>query len=75
MTINYFESFNSHGKQIVDFLKKLKEKQEISDKVYSELYPTGSRPGILYSLFEIDKSIFDWVPRFCPILSAIETPT
>ena len=28
--------------KIVQLLKRLTEKQEISDKVYNELYPTGS---------------------------------
>ena len=31
-------------------LKKLKEKQEIFDKVHNELYPTGSIPGLSYQL-------------------------
>ena len=33
--------------KIVQLLKRLKEKQEISDKVCNELYPTGSTPSIL----------------------------
>ena len=61
--------------KIVELLKRLKEKQEISDKVYKELYPTGSKPGILYGLCKIHKSIVDGVPPFRPILSAIGTPT
>ena len=32
--------------KIVELLKKLKEKQEISDKIYKELYPAGFRPSI-----------------------------
>ena len=39
--------------KIVEFLKRLKKKQEISDKVYNELYPTGSKPGTLHSLCKI----------------------
>ena len=31
-------------------LKKLKEKQDIFDKVRNELYPTGSIPGLSYQL-------------------------
>ena len=31
-------------------LKKLKEKQDIFDKVHNELYPTGSLPGLSYQL-------------------------
>ena len=60
--------------KIIEILKKLKEKQKISDKVYNELYPTFSKPGILYS-FKIHKSVADGVPTFCPILSAIGTST
>ena len=61
--------------KIVQLLKRLKEKQEISDKVYNELYHTRSKPGILYGLCKIHKSIVDGVPPFRPILSAIGTPT
>ena len=61
--------------KIVELLKRLKEKQEISDKVYRELYPAGSKPGILCGLCKIHKSIVDGVPPFRPILSAIGTPT
>ena len=61
--------------KIVQLLKRLKEKQEISDKVYNELYPTDLKPGILYGLCKIHKSIVDGVTPFCPIMSAIGTPT
>ena len=43
--------------KIARLLKKLKEKQEISDKVYNELYPVSSKPGIFYGLCKIHKSI------------------
>ena len=61
--------------KIAQLLKRLKEKQEISDKVYNELHPASSKPGILYGLCKIHKSIVDGVPPFRPILSAIGTPT
>ena len=61
--------------KIAELLKRLKEKQEISDKVYNELYPTGSKPGTLNGLCKIHKSIVDGVSPFHPILSAIRTPT
>ena len=51
------------------------KKQEISDKFYNELYPASSRPGILYGLCKIHKSIVDGVPLFPSILPAIGTPT
>ena len=61
--------------KFVEFLKWLKEKQEIFDKAYNEIYPTGSKRGILYSHGKIHKSIIDGVPRFRPALSAIRTCT
>ena len=61
--------------KIVELLKKVKEKQEISDKVSNELYPTVSRPGILHSLCKIHESIVDGTLPFCPIFSAIGTST
>ena len=60
--------------EIPELLKKLQVKQEISDKVYNELYPAGSRPGILYGLCKILKSIVDGAPPSCPVLSAIGIP-
>ena len=36
--------------KIVQLLKRLKEKQEISDRVYNKLYPTSSKSGFLWSL-------------------------
>ena len=50
--------------KIDELLKKLKEKQEISNKVYKELCPAGFRPGLLYPLCKIHKSIVDGVPTF-----------
>ena len=44
-------------------------------KVYNELYPTGSVPGTLNGFCQIFKSIVGGVPPFCPVFSAIETPT
>ena len=56
--------------KIAKLRKRLKEKQEISDKIY-----TGLKPCILYGLCEIHRSIVDGVPLFRSILSAIETTT
>ena len=61
--------------KIVQLLKRLKEKKEISDKVYNELYPRSSKSGFLYGLCKINKSIVDGVPPFRPILSAVGTAT
>ena len=43
--------------KIVELLKSLKEKQIYIDKVYNELTPADSKPGILYGLCKIRKSI------------------
>ena len=50
--------------EIVKLLKKLKEEQEISDKVYNESYPTGSRPGIFYGFCKLEKN-------FLPVLEPL----
>ena len=45
--------------KIVELLKSLKEKQKIyNDKVYNELTPADSKPGILYGLCKIHKNIY-----------------
>ena len=38
-------------------------------------FSKGSRQGILYKLGIIHKETCNGIPRFCPILSAIDTPT
>ena len=50
--------------KIVELLKRLKEKQKISDKLYNQLYLTSAKPGNLYGLCKICKSIVDMVPLF-----------
>ena len=61
--------------RITEVLKKLKEKQQISEKKYKDLHPFGSKPGILYGRAKIHKPIEDGVPPFRPILSDIGTIT
>ena len=53
--------------QVKSLLKKLKAANSLNEKTYSELYPTGSRIGILYGLPKIHKSI---IP-LRPILSSV----
>ena len=59
---------------IIDLLKSLKNRNEISEKNYNGLYPSGSKPGILYGLGKIHKALEDGIPTFRPILSAAGTP-
>ena len=39
--------------RIISVLKKLKDKNQISDKKYKDLHAVGSRPGILYGRAKI----------------------
>ena len=61
-------SYNSQRaysyEHIIAVLKSLKNQNEVSDKNYDNLHPSGSKPGMLYEL-----------PTFPPILSAICTLT
>ena len=62
-------------KRITSELKLLKVKEIIDKSTYKSIKPVGSRPGILYGLGKIHKKIRNGLPSFCPILSAIGTPT
>ena len=61
--------------QIIHFLKNLEDWGEISEKRKNDLYLSDSKPGVLYGLAKIHKALEDGIPSFCPILSAIGTPT
>ena len=61
--------------KITDVLKKLKKKKTISENKHEDLYPVGSRPGILYDRAKINKPIKDRFLSFCPILSTVSTAT
>ena len=61
--------------RIIRLLKSLEGQGEISEKEKNDLYPSGSKPGVLYVLAKIHKALEDGTPSFHPILSAIGTPT
>ena len=61
--------------RIIDLLKSLKNQNEISKKNHDTLYQPGSKPGMLYGLGKIHKSLEDGISSFRPILSAIGTST
>ena len=46
-----------------------------TDKQYTSIAPTGSKPGTLYGLPKIHKALVDNLPKFRPIVSMIGTPT
>ena len=63
------------GERIIRLLKSPEGQGEISEKEKNDLYPSGSKPGVLYVLAKIHKALEDGTPSFRPILSAIGTPT
>ena len=56
-----------------NFFKKIK--RFTIDRLYKELYPRGSQPGIMYDLSKICKPLIDNFPKLRPILSALNTTT
>ena len=56
-------------------LKKLKNKNAISDETYRKLEAVGSKPGTLYGSAKVHKPLINGLPPFRPILSAIGTST
>ena len=61
--------------RIIRLLKSLESQGKISEKEKTNLYPSGSKPGVLHGLAKIHKELEDGTPSFCPIVSAIRTPT
>ena len=61
--------------RIIDLIKSLKNQNEISKKNHDTLYQPGSKPGMLYGLGKIHKSLEDGISTFRPISSAIGTST
>ena len=62
-------------KRITSELKLLKVKEIIDKSPYKSVKPVGSRPSIIYGSGKINKKTSKGLPPFCPILSAIDTPT
>ena len=54
-------------------LNDLREKGKISASDFANLNPVCSRPGILYGLSKVHKSLVNGLPKMRPILSAIGT--
>ena len=69
ITEDWFKTTIKHEDKVIRFLQKLKKDKIIDDPLYQQLYPSGSRPGVLYGLRKIHK---EGVPMQ-PILSSIGT--
>ena len=67
--LNYINS----EKRVTDLLKKLKNKNAISDETYNKLRPVGSKPGTLYGSAKVYKPLINGLPPFRSIPSAIGT--
>ena len=60
-------------KNIINVLKKLNNKKEITEVDYNNLYPCGSRPDTLYGLTKVHRPMTYQCPSRRPILSTINT--
>ena len=54
-------------------LNDLREKEKISAPDFAKLNLVGNRPGIIYSLSKVHKSLVNGLPKMIPILSVIRT--
>ena len=61
--------------RIKSLLKKLLKANKLTKKDHDKIYPSGSRPGVLYGLGKVHKKLVNGYPPFRPILSALGTPT
>ena len=61
-------------KRITDLLKKLKNKNVISEETYNKLRPVGSKLGTLYGSAKVHEPLMNGLPPFRPILLAIWYP-
>ena len=51
-------------KQIICLLQSLEDQGEIPEKEKNDLYPSGSKPEVLYGLVKIYKALEDGIPSF-----------
>ena len=61
-------------KKFKQLFKDFLDNDKISKDEYDKICPKGARPGILYGNPKIHKPVVDNLPKFRPILFAINTP-
>ena len=61
-------------KKIKQLFKDLLNNDKINKDGYDKICPKGSRAGILYGNPKVHKPVVNNLPKFQPILSAINTP-
>ena len=64
----------SKAKRLREIIKPLYEKGYFTKSKYLKIFPTGSKPGVLYGQAKVHKPVENNSPSFRPILSAIGTP-
>ena len=65
----------NHERRINDFFKSLEKSVSLTTDQYKKIKAIGSRTGILYALYKVDKAIIDVCPPFRPIPLATGTPS
>ena len=61
------------AKRMISLLKSLEHQGEISEKERNDLYSSGSKPGVLYGLAKIHKTLEYGTLSFAQFYSAIGT--
>ena len=61
-------------KEFKQIFKILLDNDKTSKEEYDKICPKGSRPGTLYGNSKVYKPVVNNLPKFRPILSAINTP-
>ena len=61
-------------KKFRNLFNNLYDNNKISKDELLKICPVGSRPGILYESPKVHKPVVDNMPKFKPILSAINPP-
>ena len=61
-------------KKLKEHFKTLEKDNKISEDEFKSICPIGTCPGILYGLPKVHKPVINNIPKFQPVLSAINTP-
>ena len=61
-------------KKLKEHFKTLEKDNKISEDEFKSICPIGTRPGILYGLPKVHKTMINNTPKFRPSLSTINTP-
>ena len=71
---NFISFIDKNRTQVMHTKSDNVDNDKISKDVYDQICPKGSRPRILYGNPKIHKAVVNNLPKFRPILSAINTP-